>query len=89
MPIDATGSPLAEAGLQQIARLYTVEKKTRREPPATRQAIRWDESAPLVNRFGVWLDEQRSRLVPSSGSSPLETFRIQAGVHASGAIPSM
>ena len=31
-------------------------------PPATRQAVRWTESAPLVNRFGVWLDEQRSRL---------------------------
>ena len=51
-----------EAGLEQIARLYAVEKKIRGEPPATRQAIRWDESAPLVNRFGVWLDEQRSRV---------------------------
>ena len=59
---DATGSPVAEAGLQQIAQLYAVEKQIRGEPPATRQAIRWDESAPLVNRFGVWLDEQRSRV---------------------------
>ena len=42
--------------------LYAVEKKLRGEPPATRQAIRWDESAPLVNRFGFWLDEQRSRV---------------------------
>ena len=30
--------------------------------PATRQAIRWTEAAPLVNALGVWLDEQRSRL---------------------------
>ena len=60
--LDSTGSPIAEAGLQQIARLYAIEKKIRGEPPATRQAIRWDESAPIVNRFGVWLDEQRSRV---------------------------
>ena len=26
------------------------------------QALRWTESAPLVSAFGVWLDEQRSRL---------------------------
>ncbi len=51
--LDTSASPIAEAGLQRIARLYAVEKKIRGEPPATRQAIRWDESAPLVNRFGV------------------------------------
>ena len=45
-----------------IAQLYAVEKKIRGKPPATRQAVRWTESAPLVNRFGVWLDEQRSRV---------------------------
>ena len=33
---------------------------------ATRQAVRWTESAALVNRFGVWLDEQRSRVSPRS-----------------------
>ena len=60
--LDTSGSPIAEAGLQRIARLYAIEKKIRGEPPATRQAIRWDESAPLVNQFGVWLDEQRSRV---------------------------
>ena len=60
--LDTSASPIAEAGLQRIARLYAIEKQIRGEPPATRQAIRWDESAPLVNRFGVWLDEQRSRV---------------------------
>ena len=28
----------------------------------TRQFVRWTESAPLMNAFGVWLDEQRSRV---------------------------
>ena len=63
---DSSGSPIAAAGLRQIARLYAIEKKIRGEPPATRQAIRWTESAPIVNAFGVWLDEQRSRISPRS-----------------------
>ena len=40
--------------------------RVRGKPPATRQAVRWTESAPLVNSFGVWLDEQRSRVSPRS-----------------------
>ena len=63
---DSNGSPIAKAGLERIARLYAIEEKIRGEPPATRQAIRWTESAPLVNAFGVWLDEQRSRVSPRS-----------------------
>ncbi len=63
---DSSGSPIARAGLERIAQLYRIEGKIRGEPPATRQAIRWTESAPLVNAFGVWLDEQRSRVSPRS-----------------------
>ena len=63
---DSNGSPIAKAGLKRIARLYKIEDKIRGEPPATRQFVRWTESAPLVNAFGVWLDEQRSRVSPRS-----------------------
>ncbi|MDE2752361.1 MAG: IS66 family transposase, partial [Gemmatimonadota bacterium] len=63
---DSDGSPIARAGLERIAELYAVEKKIRGQPPTTRQAVRWTESAALVNRFGVWLDEQRSRVSPRS-----------------------
>ncbi len=63
---DSNGSPIAMAGLKRIAQLYKIEDKIRGEPPATRQFVRWTESAPLVNAFGVWLDEQRSRVSPRS-----------------------
>ena len=63
---DSNASPVAKAGLERIAELYAIEKKIRGKAPATRQAVRWTESAPLVNRFGVWLDEQRSRVSPRS-----------------------
>ena len=63
---DSNASPIAMAGLERIAELYAIEKTIRGKPPAMRQAVRWTESAPLVNRFGVWLDEQRSRVSPRS-----------------------
>ena len=63
---DSNGSPIAKAGLKRIAQLYKIEDKIRGESPATRQFVRWTESAPLVNAFGVWLDEQRSRVSPRS-----------------------
>ena len=59
---DSNGSPIAKAGLERIAQLYRIEDRIRGEKPTTRQFVRWTESAPLVNAFGVWLDEQRSRL---------------------------
>ena len=63
---DSNGSPIAMAGLKRIAQFYKIEDKIRGESPATRQFVRWTESAPLVNAFGVWLDEQRSRVSPRS-----------------------
>ena len=63
---DSSGSPIAKAGLERIAQLYKIEDRIRGEKPATRQFVRWTESAPLVNAFGVWLDEQRSRVSPKS-----------------------
>ena len=63
---DSSGSPIAKVGLDRIAQLYAIEKKIRGEPPATRQFVRWTETAPLVNAFGVWLDEQRSLVSPKS-----------------------
>ena len=60
------GSPIAKGGLERIAELYKIEDKIRGEPPATCQFVRWTASAPLVNAFGMWLDEQRSRVSPRS-----------------------
>ena len=63
---DSNASPIAAEGLKRIAQLYKIEDKIRGKPPATRQFVRWTESAPLVNAFGVWLNEQRSRVSPRS-----------------------
>ena len=56
----AAASSVEPVGVEP--RPQPAEDKSRGEAPATRQFVRWTESAPLVNAFGVWLDEQRSRL---------------------------
>ena len=63
---DSSASPIARAGLKRIAEFYKIEDRIRGEDPATRQFVRWTETAPLVNAFGGWLDEQRSRVSPRS-----------------------
>ena len=63
---DSSTSPIALTGLKRITELYAIEKKIRGKSPAERRAIRWEEAAPIVNAFGVWLDEQRSRVSPRS-----------------------
>ena len=48
-----SASPIAKAGLEPNPLLYRIKEKIRPEPPATRQVIRWADSAPLFNVFGV------------------------------------
>ena len=47
---DSNGSPIAKAGLKRIAQLYKIEDKIRGESPATRQFVRWTESAAAGER---------------------------------------
>lgn len=59
-------SPIAQEGLQRIARLYAIEKEIRGTSAAARQAIRQQRSAPLVAAFENWLDAQRGRVSAKS-----------------------
>ena len=80
----SNGSLIAKAGLERIAQFYGIEEQIRDEPLATRKAVRWTESAPLVNAFGVWLDKQRSprsrhRSRTHAGHGGLRAVRISRG----------
>lgn len=55
-----SASPIAKAGLEPNSLLYRIKEKIGPEPPATRQAIHWADSAPLLNVFGVWHAEPPS-----------------------------
>lgn len=66
---EATGSPIAEAALASIKRLYAIEARIRGQPPDRRHAARQAEAAPLLARFRDWLVEQRAKLPPRGGLS--------------------
>jgi hypothetical protein len=63
---DASGSPIAEEGLKQIAEIYRIEADIRGAGPDQRLAMRQQLSAPLVAAFGDWLNEKRSRISAKS-----------------------
>jgi hypothetical protein len=66
---EATGSPIAEAALAWIKRLYAIEAHIRGQPPDRRQWVRQVETVPLLARFQEWLVEQRAKLPPRGGLS--------------------
>ena len=59
---DASASPVAAEGLKRIAELYSIEADIRGLSADQRLAERKQRSAPLVEAFGVWLKEKRSRI---------------------------
>jgi transposase len=61
-------APIAEDGLKRIAGLYKIEAEIRGLTPATRLAIRQDQSAPKIAAFETWLTHHRARV---SAKSPL------------------
>jgi len=63
---DASGSPIAEEGLRQIAEIYRVEASIRGLTPDQRLAARRENSAPLVADFGAWLAQKRERISTKS-----------------------
>ncbi|MEJ2520459.1 MAG: IS66 family transposase [Desulfuromonadales bacterium] len=63
---DRDGSEIAAEGLRQIAEIYAVEKDIRGMPPGQRLSARQARSAPLVAKFGEWLQVVRLRVSKKS-----------------------
>ena len=56
------GSVIAREGLERIAKFYEIEAEIRGLGHDQRLAVRQARTAPLVESFGTWLIEQRSRV---------------------------
>jgi transposase len=56
---EATKSPIAEAAVRRIAKLYEIEAEIVGKPAEIRLATRRDRSQPLLDAFHVWANEQR------------------------------
>lgn len=63
---DRDGSGIAAEGLRRIAEFYRIEAEIRGSAPNHRLAVRQARTAPLVEAFGLWLKESRSRVSAKS-----------------------
>jgi transposase len=55
-------APIAEAALQRINALYHVETMIRGHAPEQRQAVRHEQSKPVVDDLRTWLDAQLAKV---------------------------
>jgi transposase len=55
-------APIAEAALKRIAALYHIESTIRGHAPGRRQAVRQDQSRPIVDDLRPWLDTQLAKV---------------------------
>lgn len=62
----STAPVLAHEALARIRQLYRIEEACRERPPEDRRAIRQREAVPLLESFGVWLEEQSREALPKS-----------------------
>ncbi len=63
---DRDGSGIAGEGLRRIAEFYAIEKEIRGSSADRRLAVRQEKTAPLVEAFGEWLQQQRQRVSAKS-----------------------
>ncbi len=52
--------------LQEIQKLYAIERKTADLTPEERHAIRLEEALPLINELGKWMQRERNMVLPKS-----------------------
>ena len=56
----------ADWALNQIRKLYAVEKQAKAMAPEGRQALRVQKSRPLITQLRIWLDKSVNQVLPKS-----------------------
>jgi transposase len=52
--------------LQEIQKLYAIERKTAELTPQERHAVRLEQALPIINELGQWLHRERNAVLPKS-----------------------
>lgn len=63
---EANKSQLAEYALQQIGRLYEIERQGEALEPNLRQQLRWEHARPILDSLHHWLINQRQKVPDGS-----------------------
>ena len=72
----ANPSPIAEAALAHMARLYQLEAEAKEATPEERLALR-SQSREQLAEFHVWLTETRRKVAPGSGTAKAMDYSIK------------
>ena len=72
----ATGSPIAQNALIEIAKLYMIEREVKHLPPEQRASERKARAGPLLSEFKRWLDETYAKSPPRSAIGNAMAYSI-------------
>ncbi len=73
----ASQSPIAQAALNRIAVLYTIEAEGRELTTGERQRLRVEKSLPALAQLHDWLQQTRLRTAPNTGTAKAIDYSLK------------
>jgi hypothetical protein len=70
-------SQIAQSALEQIARIYDIEREIKELNPDERQRIRQDKSKPLVDALHQWMTVNRQKITDGSATAKALDYSLR------------
>jgi transposase len=70
-------SQIAQSALEQIARIYDIEREIKELPPDARQRIRQDKSKPLLDALYRWMIVNRQQITDGSATAKALDYSLR------------
>ena len=70
-------SQIAQSALEQIARIYDIEREIKELPPDARQRIRQDKSKPLLDALYRWMIVNRQQITDDSATAKALDYSLR------------
>ncbi len=70
-------SQIAHSALEQIARVYDIEREIKELPPDERQRIRQDKSKPLLDALHQWMILHRQKITDGSATAKALDYSLR------------
>jgi hypothetical protein len=71
-------SQIAQSALEQIARIYDIEREIKELPPDARQRIRQDKSKPLLDALYRWMIVNRQQITDGSATAKALDYSLRS-----------
>ena len=70
-------SQIAQSALEQMARIYEIEREIKELPPDTRQRIRQERTKPLIDQLHQWLILNRQKITDGSATAKALDYSLK------------